>query len=53
MDTKLPKEDLLSMVVSTCRLNTKVALKVLHFSQGTLNSSLYYNIYNYTIHFLE
>ena len=36
MDIKLHKEDLLSMLVSTTRLDTKVAHGVLHFSQSTL-----------------
>ena len=36
MDIKLHEEDLLSVVVSTSRLNPELAHRLLHFSQGPL-----------------
>ena len=42
MDIKLHKEDLLSVVVSTSRLNPKLALRLLLFSQGPLILAIFF-----------
>lgn len=43
MDIKLHKGDLLSVVVSTCRLDHKFARRLLHFCQGPLMLAFFMN----------